>query len=92
MFCLLFLKSNVSKNIVLGFCCAYLIFITENMSHYFLTATPSSSDVNMTENKENDENNSFIQRYILFIMLLPLCLLCFLRHLDKLAMFRCAML
>ncbi|CAK8697537.1 unnamed protein product [Clavelina lepadiformis] len=56
-----------------GFCCAYLIFIIENMAQYI-----SSS---------NQMGGLNVQKLILASLLLPLCFLCFLRHLHKLAVF-----
>nr|CAB3266252.1 proton-coupled amino acid transporter 3 [Phallusia mammillata] len=66
-----------------GFCCAYLIFITENVAQYFssMDHIPTGEDVPTTM------PGSFVQRWALLILMLPLCCLCFLRHLHKLALF-----
>jgi len=68
----------------LGFCCAYLIFITENVAQYFAL----SGHIATGEDVPTSPPGSYLQRYILLVMLLPLCFLCFLRHLHKLALFR----
>ena len=59
----------VVYGIVAGFCCAYLIFISENLSTYVSGVSTS-------------------QWLVLFLPLLYL--LCLLRKLEKLAVFRCA--
>lgn len=62
-----------------GFCCAYLIFITENIAQYFISHSP--------ENDEVHEPGSAAQKVVLLSLVVPLCLLCFLKHLHKLAIF-----
>lgn len=61
-----------------GFCCAYLIFISENIAQYFSI---------QEEATDESEPGSNTQKLVLLFLLIPLCLLCLLRHLHKLAIF-----
>jgi len=51
-----------------GFCCAYLIFISENMAQYIT-------------------NGEKYTNFLIYLMVVPLTLLCLLRKLNKLAVF-----
>nr|XP_039250430.1 amino acid transporter AVT3B-like [Styela clava] len=62
-----------------GFCCAYLIFITENIAQYFTSYSP--------EIDGEHEPGSNAQKIVLASLFVPLCFLCFLKHLHKLAIF-----
>lgn len=61
-----------------GFCCAYLIFITENIAQYFTSHSPDDIE---------HEPGSGAQKIVLVTLIVPLCFLCFLKHLHKLAIF-----
>lgn len=63
-----------------GFCCAYLIFITENIARFFIETDDQES---MTAELEAVK----IKKISLFSIIVPLCLLCFLRQLHRLAIF-----
>uniref|UniRef100_H2YM38 Amino acid transporter transmembrane domain-containing protein n=1 Tax=Ciona savignyi TaxID=51511 RepID=H2YM38_CIOSA len=68
----------------LGFCCAYLIFIIENVAQYILRSENLES---LEEEVLAPAPGSSLQKWILLTILFPLCMLCFLRHLHKLALF-----
>ncbi|XP_078496034.1 LOW QUALITY PROTEIN: uncharacterized protein LOC100183303 [Ciona intestinalis] len=67
----------------IGFCCAYLIFITENVAQYI----SRSQNVDMQQDDTALAPGSSMQKWILLAILFPLCALCFLRHLHKLRIF-----
>jgi len=69
----------------LGFCCAYLIFISENASRYLLKCDPEV--MNGTDFKNCEEKLTFYSNNILLCIMLPLIILSQIRSLDRLAIF-----
>lgn len=95
----------------IGFCCAYVIFLSQNISHY-LAGCYEEDDALMEPDEEEEITDQVIQMYknittdqqqtlqqgceivaksyqssIVLVLLLPLLLLCQVRHLNRLAIF-----
>jgi len=69
----------------LGFCCAYLIFISENASRYLLKCDVEV--LNGTDFEDCEEKLTFYSNNILLGLMVPLMLLSQIRNLDRLAIF-----